>query len=378
MRFKLDEKSKTKVLIGAFIAIIAIIFYFLILNFSQIQLFFRNTFRILFPFIVGFVIAFLLNPIMLFMETRILKKVTWKKQTKRNIAATVAILIGIICVGLLIYLIISQVSPSIENLVANYDTYVTTFEKFLEDFLPQFGLDMNVITDLTRSSEDIVKFITDTISQFGPKILTAGYGIVMSLLNILIGVIAGLYLLMDKEKFLAQCSKLNRAVFPKNIASYIARFMPILRTIFYDFIVGKAIDSFIIGIICYVGMSLLGFEYAALISIIVGITNMIPVFGPFIGAIPGVFILLLVHPMQALYFALFVFVLQQFDGNFLGPLILGDKLGIPTFWILFSVTIGGALFGIVGMFIGVPAFAAIYFLVKEFVDFRLKEKEDLE
>lgn len=377
MRFKLDEQGKNKVLIGVLIAISAIVFYFLILNFSQIQSFFSNMFSILFPFIVGFVIAFLLNPIMMFLENRAFAKLRFKQQTKRNIAASIAVIIGIVSVGALLFLIVSQVRPSIESLVANYDTYVKTFEQFLEDVLLRFDLDMNVITDLTQSSEDVVQFVTETASQFAPKILDAGYGIVMTLLNILIGIIAGLYLLMDKEKFLYQCGKLNRAIFPERVANYIARFMTILRNIFYDFIVGKAIDSLIIGIICYIGMSLLGFEYAALISVIVGITNMIPVFGPFIGAVPGVFILLLVDPMQSLYFMIFVFVLQQFDGNFLGPLILGDKLGIPTFWILFSVTVGGALFGIVGMFIGVPAFAAIYFLLKELVNFRLEEKEAL-
>ena len=378
MRFKLDEKSKTKVLIGTLIAISAIAFYFFISNFSQIQSFFKDMFKMLFPFVVGFVIAFLLNPIMMFFENKILKNLKLKQKTKRNIAALIAVVIGIVSVGSLLFLIVLQVRPSIENLVTNYDAYVRTFERFLEDGLLYFNLDINEISNLTKSSEDVVLFVTETVSQFAPKILDMGYGLVMSLLNILIGIMAGLYLLMDKEKFLHQCRKLNWAFFPKNIADYIARFMKVLRNIFYDFIVGKAIDSFIIGIICYVGMILLGFEYAALISVIVGITNMIPVFGPFIGAIPGIFLLLLVDPMQSLYFALFVFGLQQFDGNFLGPLILGDKLGIPTFWILFSVTVGGALFGIIGMFIGVPVFAAIYFLLKEFVDFRIKSKNLIE
>ncbi|MDF9823745.1 putative PurR-regulated permease PerM [Breznakia sp. PF5-3] len=375
MKLNLSQETKTRVLTGALIALIAIVIYFFFLNFTGIEKAISNLFKIMFPFIVGFVIAFLLNPFMMFLENKAFAKLKLKQQTKRNIAATISIIVGIIVVGALMFLIIYQVRESIESLLSNYDVYLNSFETFVEDVFQRFNLDMDEVAQITQSSEDFLSMITGTASKYAPKVLGMGFDFIATLLKILIGIIAGLYLLMDKEKFLYQCKKLNYAIFPKEIAIYIARFMHKLRNIFYDFIVGKAIDSFIIGIICYVGMTLLGFEYAALISVIVAITNMIPVFGPFIGAVPGVFILLIVNPLHSLYFIIFIFVLQQFDGNFLGPLILGDKLGIPSFWILFSVTVGGALFGIVGMFIGVPSFAAIYFLVKEFVDYRLAKKK---
>ena len=145
--------------------------------------------------------------------------------------------------------------------------------------------------------------------------------------------------------------------------------------IFNNFIIGKAIDSNIIGILCYIGTVVFKFPYGILVSVFIGVTNMIPVFGPFIGGIPGTLIMFMIDPWLALWFALFVFALQQFDGNFLGPLILGDKLGIPTIGILFSVCIGGGLFGVAGMFIGVPCFAVIYQAIREYINIRLEKKE---
>ena len=168
--------------------------------------------------------------------------------------------------------------------------------------------------------------------------------------------------------------KINYAIFPIQASEYLHRMALASADIFNNFIIGKAIDSLIIGILCYIGSLIFQFPYALLLSVFVGVTNMIPVFGPFIGAVPGMFILFIIHPITALYFALFIFVLQQFDGNILGPLILGAKLGLPSIGILFSVVIGGGLFGIIGMFIGVPCFAVIYMAVKEFVAYRLEKK----
>ncbi len=193
--------------------------------------------------------------------------------------------------------------------------------------------------------------------------------------DVLVAIISALYMLVDKERLSSYAKKTVYALCPMNVAKYLHRMTLKSADIFNNFIVGKAIDSTIIGILCYIGCSILQFPYALLLSVFVGVTNMIPVFGPFIGAIPGVFILLIINPIQSLYFALFIFALQQFDGNILGPYILGDKLGLPSIGILFSVTIGAGLFGLVGMFIGVPAFAVVYYAYKEFINDKLNEKE---
>ncbi len=185
---------------------------------------------------------------------------------------------------------------------------------------------------------------------------------------------SGLYLLFDKEKLIMHIKKVTFALFSSEKAGYLSVLAHNAQRIFNNFIIGKAIDSLIIGIIAYIGLSILNIHYAALFSVVIGVMNMIPVFGPFIGAIPGILILLITAPGQCVTFIIFVIVLQQFDGNILGPLILGDKLGLPSFWILFSVTIGGSLFGILGMFLGVPLFALIYFTIKELVHGRLEKK----
>lgn len=375
MKIKFDHESRLRIASGIIVTFVGVLTYFLFLNFNGIQSSIQNIFNILFPFIVGFIIAFLLNPLMICLEQRIFLRIGLKPKLSRNLASMLALCIGLVLVVVFMIVVANQLRESVESLMKNYPSYIQSFEEFLESFFKRFNLNKEEIPSIAALGKDFIAFLSQGVKKFAPQMFNAGIGFVLLILRILIGIIAGLYLLMDKEKFLRQCKKLNYAIFPLDVAHYLNHFMKILKRIFYDFIVGKSIDSFIIGIICYIGMSIFGFKYAALISVIIAITNMIPVFGPFIGAVPGALLLLIVDPIQSVYFLIFVFVLQQFDGNILGPYILGDKLGIPSFWILFSVTIGGALFGFVGMFIGVPVFAAIYYLVKEFVDYRLSKKQ---
>ncbi|OCN05498.1 hypothetical protein A4S06_08585 [Erysipelotrichaceae bacterium MTC7] len=374
MKFRLDENSKKIVHIGGAIAFIAIALFFFFSNFDVLKIWVHNVFQVLMPFIIGFVIAFLMNPIMILFETKVFAGLPGSKKLKRNISAILAVILGVVLVGLLVFVIGSQMRESLDHLLANYDKYLLSFESFMQDTLEFLHIEAAEVENILESSEDLLSDLLKNIQTYAPTIFNFGLGFITLIIKILVGIIAGVYMLMDKERFIAQFRQLNRALFPQVVSTFLENFFPVLRRIFYDFIVGKALDSLIIGIICYVGLELLGISYAPFISVIVGVTNMIPVFGPFIGAVPGIFILLLVEPIEALYFAIFVFALQQFDGNILGPKILGDKLGIPSFWVLFSVTVGGAIFGFVGMFIGVPVFAAIYYLVKMFVDYRLANK----
>jgi predicted PurR-regulated permease PerM len=180
--------------------------------------------------------------------------------------------------------------------------------------------------------------------------------------------------MFSKETLIAQLKKALYAVCKKETASEMVRFARESHRIFSSFINGKLIDSLIIGILCFIGMSIIGFEFTMLISFIVGCTNVIPFFGPFLGAIPSVMILLMVDPWQALWFTIFVFVLQQLDGNVIGPKILGDSTGLPALWVMFAILVGGGIFGIIGMFIGVPAFAVIYKFTKEYLEKKLESK----
>ncbi len=369
MKIKITQEMKEKIFIGSVIVTLALLLYFFMVHFSSVAAFWKQVTSILSAFIFGFGFAFLLNPIMMAIENKIFTN--WNHSSKRVLSLLIAFLITILVVGSLSILIIQSTLDSIKDLVDNYQLYIEEFTVLLTSFIKNQGLDENWINSIIGTSDQILETLTIGI----PSILSTSYSIVGVFINILIGTVSGLYLLLDKEKLIRHVKKLTYAVFPEEKAMYMGRFANNAQRIFNNFIVGKAIDSLIIGIICYIGLTLLNIEYAALFSFIIGMTNMIPVFGPFIGAIPGIFILLIMDPGQCLTFIIFVIILQQFDGNILGPLILGDKLGLPSFWILFSVTIGGSLFGIVGMFLGVPVFALFYFTVKEFANIRLEKKK---
>ncbi len=374
MKTKLTKEMREKIIVGMAVASFAIVFYFVVNSFDVIVSIWNRFISVLFPFIIGFAIAFLMNPIMELFEKKVFQKWNCKGKNKRTISVLFAFIIIVIFFVILSFMIIPSVLDSVRDLVVNSDIYIERYSEFVTDFFKTNHLDMDQISKVVGTGDEFLNRIGAFMTQVIPSIVSTSYDIVRTLLDILIGVVAGVYLLLDKEKFMSNIKKINYAILPKDMAVYFRSTIVVCRNVFYDFIVGKAIDSLIIGIICYVGLSLLQIKYAPLLSVVVGITNMIPVFGPFIGAIPGIIILVIVEPVQALYFTIFIFALQQFDGNILGPLILGDKLGIPSFWILFSVTVGGAFFGVAGMFLGVPTFAVIYFTVREFINIRLSKK----
>lgn len=373
MKFHFDENMQKKALTYSSVAAIAILLYFIFSNFFTITHWLSSLFRLISPFILGFAIAFLLNKPMDMIEKKVLKKLPMKDSHKRSLSAVLAIILGIIAVSLFLALLIPQLIDSIFSLMQNAPQYITDFQIFINDLIIHYDVDMNQITALFGEF-DVFNRLTTFFSEALPKMISYSYQFTSGLFNIVLGIMAGLYILIDKEDLLHHAKIVNYAIFPKNVADYFVRLQRDAADIFNNFIIGKAIDSLIIGIICYIGLTIMNLPYALLLSVIVGITNMIPVFGPFIGAVPGIIILLLVKPIDAVYFGLFILVLQQFDGNILGPLILGDRLGLPSIWILFAVCVGGGLFGIIGMFIGVPLFAIFYAAIREFMYFRLKQK----
>lgn len=360
------------------IVAVGILLYFALYRFQQLASFFSSFFSLLMPFILGFAIAFILNEPMMFFEAKLFGKLRCSKQVKRNLSALLSLVLFIAIVCFLLALLIPQLVESIASLVKSFPGYAADFQVFAIDFMKEHDINVEIINKFI-SDYNIVGKLTEFVTSALPQMAKLTYQLGSTLLNVLLGIISGLYMMMDKERLLRYFKKLNYAVFPKNVAEYTHRLMLSSSQIFNNFIIGKAIDSLIIGILCYVGSVLLGFPYAILLSVVVGVTNMIPVFGPFIGAIPGVVLLFIIHPITAVYYALFILVLQQFDGNILGPLILGDKLGLPSIGILFSVVIGGGLFNVVGMFIGVPCFAVIYMAVREWTHYRLEKRQvDLE
>lgn len=374
MKFKVSEDMRHKIIAAIIVAAVAITIYFAYYKIDVLVGVFHTVSGLMMPFILGFAIAFLLNRPMEFIEKKILGKTRLKQQSKRNLSAIMTMILAIIIVGCFLALLIPQLVDSVFSLVKAFPGYVEEFQKFAESYMAEHAINAEHVSDYIQKS-DFFNKLTNMVTTALPQMLKMTYQFGSTLLDVLLGIMSALYMLMDKERLMGYVKKINYAIFPIQASEYLHRMAIASADIFNNFIVGKAIDSLIIGTLCYIGSLIFQFPYALLLSVFVGVTNMIPVFGPFIGAVPGVFILFIIHPITALYFALFIFVLQQFDGNILGPLILGDKLGLPSIGILFSVVVGGGLFGIIGMFIGVPCFAVLYTAVREFVNYRLHKKE---
>ena len=341
---------------------------------------------ILMPFYIGFVLAYLICPVyngvvrnLYPLLTKCMKKNTHAYRLARMMASVVALLTLIGAVGGFCLLVIPDLVVSITTLIQNMpDTVAKASEWFV--------VHVEENPQLAELFQDNLQMITDSASNWFQGILQpaldkvisgAAVGIIGTvnvIFDVFVSLIVCVYVLNSKEMFQAQAKKLILALFRKDRAESIFELGSITNQTFGGFINGKIIDSIIIGMICFVVMSLLKMPMPTLISVIVGITNIIPFFGPFIGAIPSIFLILIVDPIEAVKFAVWVLILQQLDGNIIGPKILGDNTGLASFWVLFSIIVAGGLFGFVGMVVGVPCFAVIYIYVTRFVNRRLRKK----
>lgn len=289
-------------------------------------------------------------------------------------------LFAITLLAILLQIILPQIIDSIKNLIPQITAWINTLPVIFNDLATRYELDINQLTQtqtITMIWNNVQTTITNFISDLTtliPRLFQLTTSLVGTLLNILIGIILSVYLLASKELFYAHAKKLGYALFPKNLMDKLLEITHTSNDIFTGFIVGKIVDSTIIGVLCFIVMALFDWPYAMLISVIVGVTNVIPYFGPFIGAIPSILLLLIIDPRTAVMFGIFVLILQQLDGNVIGPKILGDSTGLSAFWVVFSITLFSAIMGPIGMLIGVPTFAVIYSLIRDFAEWRLKRK----
>ena len=322
------------------------------------------------PFAGGIVIAYVLDPMVKFFYTKLFKE---KKKT-RGFAILLAYLVAILLLVLLAWLVIPQIVDSIAMLFTNFPSYIQSVQDMLGMAQERFGVDLSSATKVLDDSEAMVKEIYSMASAAMPQIVASIGSVASIFVAIFTSIAASIYMLADKEHLLHQLRTLAHAFLPEKAAENTLRICHYANVNFTGFFVGKIIDSAIIGVITFVAMAILRLDFALLISVFIGITNIIPVFGPFIGAIPSIFILLLVDPIQAVIFGVLILVIQQVDGNFIGPKILGSSIGISALWILFSIVVGGDLFGLVGMVVGVPLFATFYGLAREFVHYMLDKR----
>jgi len=326
--------------------------------------------NILSPFAGGIVIAYILDPMVKFFYARLFKE----KKSTRGFAILLAYAVAILLLMLLAWLVVPQIVNSIGMLFTNFPSYIQGVQEMLLYVQSEYGIDLQQATKMLDDSEAMVKEIYAMATNAMPQIVASIGSVASNFVAIFTSIAASIYMLADKNHLLHQLRTLAHAFLPEKVASNTLRICHYANVNFTGFFVGKIIDSAIIGVITFVAMTILRLDFAVLISVFIGITNIIPVFGPFIGAIPSVFILLLIDPLQAVIFCVLILIIQQLDGNFIGPKILGSSIGISALWILFSIVVGGDLFGIVGMVVGVPVFATLYGLAQEFVHYALDKR----
>ncbi len=376
MRFDFNKKHTTIALYAFFVLAGAIIFNAIITNFDIVMGYFGIALRLISPFIWGFCIAYLLNPLMKTIE-RLCNKID-KKETlgrkRRIISVIAAYLIALTCIVLFVYVISPQIKDSIVTLTRNIQIWAPEFASYIQTLIKdtQFsefiGQRFNSLIESTGNW--LLQYSTDSISS----ILGGVKNVTSMVSNLVLGIIISIYMLAGKERFSSQLKKLLAVCLKAHRAEKIINIFSDANKVFSGFLIGKILDSIIMGILCTLGMSILRLPFAALIGFVVGVTNIIPYFGACFGGIVGVLIILVVSPIKALWFGIFILVLQQIDGNIIGPKILSSSTGISAFWVIFAIVIGGGLFGIAGMLLGVPAFALIYAFARSYINRKMEEK----
>ena len=365
---------------------LSILFFFLIYRFQGFGDAISKLTGILMPFIYGAVIAYLLKPVCNCVENFLRRLLPEKMGAAANmLAVTISLLFGILVVYALIMMIVPQLITSVTTL---YYTARNNLNDFVDWASHQEIIASNQkLLDFIETSYDNLQDMLDNIvrTKLVPSMqsLLSGAALgVMSfvtfLKNIIIGVIVSVYLLASRKKFGQQCKMILYSLIKPRWADIILEEILYADKMFGGFINGKILDSAIIGVLCYIACLIFKFPSALLVSVIIGVTNVIPFFGPFIGAIPATLLILIQNPIKALWFVLFVLVLQQVDGNIIGPKILGNTTGLSSFWVLFAILLFGGLWGFVGMIIGVPLFAVIYDVLKKFVFHGLRRNQEME
>ncbi len=360
-----------------------LLFYYILFHFDTVTENLKSFFKTIEGIVFGLVISYLLCPILNYLELHIFNINKYKTKGRKRIRIVSIIITMILFIGLfygLISLILPEIIRSIYKITSSYKEYEDNFMKWYNSLLLKYpelkaffnDEDYAVFNEklLTYLSDSLLPKLEDIIKNFTSGIFTA----LRVLVNFLIGIIMSVYLLYNKELFTAQSKKMIYAFMKRSTANNFIHNIRYINKTFINFLIGKIADSIIIGFLCFILTTIIGTPYSLLISVIIGITNIIPLFGPFIGAVPCAFLVLLVDPKQCLYFIIMIIILQQFDGNILGPKIIGSSTGLSGFWVLVALTVFGTWFGLIGWIVGVPLFAVIYTTIKAYVNAKLSEK----
>ncbi len=374
--------------ITAFCVIAAAILFYMALNYlPALGRTIGKLMHILSPFLWGLVISYLLLELMTKMEDALFRPLCARlyrrskkkdgRKLARGLSVFVSIIVLLLVLAALVWLIIPQLYQSLETIVKNSNTYINNLGMWIENTLVDYPeLEQYAMDILGNVNSSLIDWIqSKVLPQLGSlvtNVTTGVYYVVMSVYNLIIGIIVSIYILANHESAGANAKRFLYSIFSVEFAEKIHHALKFTDKTFSGFISGKLLDSAIMGVLCYVVCSITRMPYALLVSVIVGVTNVIPFFGPFIGAIPSAIIILMVSPVKCLIFVIEIVVLQQIDGNIIGPKILGSTTGINGFWVMFSIILGAGLFGFWGMLLGVPVFVVIYAGINSLVDKKLK------
>lgn len=371
-----DKKRYLRMGITIFVSLAAVVaFYFIVLRYQGLKTYLDIVSLALQPVMVGIVIAYVLCPVAKFLE-RQFRRGKWLSRAARPLSVLFTLIFAFGILGLFCALILPQVVDSIRSLVVDLpgmlEVQLTRLESYLEEDSDAASTVMQMIASVeTFLMTWIKENLFATVSNVAVSVLSIGSAIV----NLVVSIVVTVYLLLDRERYLGQCKKLFYAVSRnKRFNRVVMEVVHQADQIFSGFISGKLLDSLIVGIICFVCLTVLKMPYALLVSVIVGVTNIIPMFGPFIGAIPSAFLILLVSPSKCIIFLIFIIILQQLDGNVIGPRILGNSTGLSALYVTVAMLLFGKLMGFVGMIVGVPLFATLYYIVKRLAEYSLKRQ----
>ena len=357
------------------IVLFAVLLIFAFIHIKEIWNFLGFLVKLLMPFIIGIVIAFVLNILIQFIEKKLLNKSKMSNKSKRSISLILSLAFIFTFIIILLLLIIPQLKNTVELFVDNMPMY----EENVKMLLDKFNIDPSIVAEIEEGMKNFGDVAIDFIKNNGDQILEITLGVATNVIsvivNFVVAVVFAIYLLVQKEKLLYQLNKVLRAYLPVGKVSKIRDIAKLSNRICASFVSGQCLEAVIIGVLCFIGMLLLGIPYAATISVLIGVTALIPVYGAFIGTIVGAFLIFMISPLKALIFVIFILILQQFEGNLIYPKVVGKSVGLPGIWVFVAVTIGASLAGVVGMLVSVPVASICYSILATDVNYRIEAKD---
>ena len=369
--------------VTAFLVVAAcVLFFFFIYRISDLWDYFKKIIKVLQPVFIGFVIAYLVNPVVNGINRLLkplLKRIFKKGKTAEKTSEITSVLVGllafIVVIGGIISLVIPQFINSCSNIITVLPGQIDVFLSKAQDFLKSNEDLENVLVKAFEYEKNWLQTdLTSYVNRLAGGLASGVWDVVNFVKNFGIGIIFAAFLLVRKATLMNQSRKLLFAFMKEEKVEKILFWFKKTHTVFNGFISGKLLEALMMGVLCFIGVSILKIPYAVLVSVIVGVTDIIPIFGPWIGGIPCAALILITDPLKGLYFIILIVLLQALEGNIIGPKILGEKTGLSTFWVVFAIVLGGGLFGVLGMLLGVPVFAVIYYIFASFVNHALVKK----